>query len=104
VYVKFIHSSAQGIIREISPKTYILFNVYSMVRGLGHGSGLLEKITTYADDNDITLHLTAQAYGSTRDSLSNRELEVFYRKFDFEVTDRCPTRMVRRPSQKTQAL
>lgn len=62
--------------------------VYSKDRSRGHAKGLLRAIIAWADENDITLVLTAQAYGHPIQTiLSTPQLVKFYASLGFERSD-----------------
>ena len=55
----------------------------------------------FADDNDLVIFLVVGMYGRYDEKmLDNAALEQFYYKFGFEILDRRPVRMVRRPSRE----
>lgn len=62
-------------------------NLYAKQLGKGHASGLLNKITSFADENSLRLVLIAEPFDN--DGLSLFQLIQFYRKFDF-VSDSDP--------------
>jgi len=66
----------------------------------------MEKVSRYADENDLVLRLIIMRYGySDEKAMNNVQLEEFYSKFGFERHDNTlPIFMIRYPtSQKIHA-
>jgi len=77
-----------------------LLNVMSKERGQGHGTKLMERICTFADQNRLRLTLSVQRFGDPHGGLDNQQLLDFYKKFGFTVTKkerRQPVEMERIP-------
>lgn len=71
-----------------------LSELYSISRGQGYASKLMEMICEWADKNDVYLWLVARPYGNPRGALDNKQLIRFYERFGFHKTsesrkDRC---------------
>lgn len=106
--IRFWHGKASATLVHINRDLYHLGDVWTEVedRNQGYAKGVVKKVVDYADQNNITILLRAQRYGkATEPALDNRQLEEFYAKFGFEVTDRQPVKMVRRPvARKTEPI
>lgn len=104
--VKFQHESASAQFQYVDKDVVFLNNLWSEERGQGHASELMNKIVTYADQNQLTIIIIAQRYGNpNRSALNNRQLEEFYVKFgfDYDGVQSRPSSMKRYPSQKKHA-
>jgi len=98
--IKFSHESASARIVTASDGTGSLTGVYSKERRKGHAKGLMQKVTEYADENQVIVLLTVQRYGyKDNEALDNIQLMQFYKKFGFDVvpTDTKILRMRRYP-------
>ena len=89
--------NGRGMVKDVTSKT----------RHQGHAKALLTAVIKYADQNDLELFLTAQAYGHpVHTILDNHALVSFYESFGFEkVIDyisNSKTPMVR-PRRKNNA-
>lgn len=60
-----------------------LSNLFSVVRGNGYASKLLNDICDWADENRIDLWLVAKPFGVPRGALDQNQLIDFYEKFGF---------------------
>lgn len=82
------HESASAVLKkhESEDSRYEVTRVYAGKRQIGHGTGLMESVTKFADNNGLELYLTVRPYKSVADKVMDRPLLVkFYRKFGFET-------------------
>lgn len=82
--------------------TATVMRVYSRYRRLGHATGLMKEVCTYADDMGLTLVLIAWPFKAERNCLTKERLVPFYQKFGFEPGDHdalVGTYMVRQPQE-----
>lgn len=97
-FLKFTHEQAHARLTLWDDGSATVSGVYSRVRGKGHATEVLKSIAEYADLHGLILFLEVQRYGY-KDNLSpdNKQLQEFYKKFDFEVVPDggTPTLMVR---------
>lgn len=81
---KFYHKSSSAVLVREFDDHATLSNLYSEDRGHGHARQLMGRICRYADDKELTIHLTAKRYGySDNQSPDNKALEQFYMEFGF---------------------
>jgi len=94
---KFKYLSASCIL-VVNESSALVANVYSQTRHEGHATGLMKLVTEFADKNDLTLNLRAQAYGHpVMTILDNEALTKFYEKWGFvKEHDRQMTRTSRK--------
>ena len=98
--VRFTHGKASAKLVFLAEGLFHLGDVWTDTdaRGQGYAKGVMRKVVDYADKNHITILLKAQRYGKVTDpALDNHELEAFYSRFGFEITDHAPVKMIRRP-------
>lgn len=75
-----------------------LHDLWSENRGQGDASEVMRRAMDFADQQGLMLLLVIQMYGRYDEKmLDNVQLEHFYAKHGFEVTDRRPVRMRRFP-------
>lgn len=79
----------------------LLFMVYveHELRRLGQGSALLDQVTAWADDNDVTVQLAVAAQD---DRPNNDELARWYGKHGWEQDGNGPYLLTRRPDNITR--
>lgn len=93
---EFTHKSASATVSVREDMVCYVYNVMSDKRRKGHGTGLLKKITRWADKHGYILKLTADAFGE--DSFKkNKELAAFYRSFGFVDDKNPPIHLKRKP-------
>ena len=86
-YFDFRYNSATGAV-AVRGKKGTVVRIYAKTRGQGDATALLRKITRWADENDLELHLTVRSYGHpVQTILSNQQLVTFYAKFGFVNQD-----------------
>jgi GNAT superfamily N-acetyltransferase len=103
--VPFQYASATATVNMVADDIGFLNSVYARDRRMGHASGLMEQVISWADGKDVTLHLTAQGYGNGR-IMHNQDLIAFYERFGFRRVpgdNPWPARMVRLPSRTIHA-
>lgn len=66
-----------------------LANVFSEERQQGHATALMQSVIEYADDNELTVYLTARRYGHPIGP-DNDVLVDLYKKFGFEIAAEYP--------------
>ena len=90
-HVKIRFESASALIKEKDDMLW-LTQVYSRKRGLGHGTGLMERVTKYAEENKVDLHLLVRPYDAVANKgiLTEPQLVEFYSKHGFEVFKQTP--------------
>ena len=101
--IKFESASARIKERD---DLFILCDVYARKRGLGHGKGVMQLVTEYADSEGLELVLQVRAYSTVgKDVLTNEQLFEFYKRFGFVKMGVLPKpyNMVR-PSRENQGL
>jgi GNAT superfamily N-acetyltransferase len=82
-HFEFRYNSATGAVAVRGKKGTVL-RIYAKTRGQGDATALLRKITRWADENDLELHLSVRSYGHpVQTILSNEQLVTFYAKFGF---------------------
>ena len=102
--ISFRHASARCDLALFRDGTYSLVNLHSRDRGRGHAKALLRKVCDYADENDITMRLTVQAYSPPDRGLTNAQLEVLYSRYGFVRVSKLNGRVqMVRYSQKLHA-
>jgi GNAT superfamily N-acetyltransferase len=101
--LSYRHESASA---ELAPRDYMIYEIvrlYSEVPGMGHATGLMNKIVRDAEAHGWTLVLKARPYGDPYGRLDARQLEWFYEKFGFrrqhKSTDH-PIKMIRFSQKK----
>lgn len=60
-----------------------LSNLFSVSRGRGYATRLMELICQWADENDVHLWLIAKPYGTPLGALNPQQLVEFYGRFGF---------------------
>lgn len=79
------HKTASGTLWRVSEDRMMFSNLYSIQRGKGHATELMEKICEIADNENCLIRLEAKQYGDVH-GLTTDELVEFYSKFDFVLT------------------
>lgn len=82
--LRFDHESASLSLIFWTKDKATVDQVFAIDRGKGHATGLLKKVTSYADSKKIILLLEVGAYGE-EPRLNDAQLISFYEKFGFEV-------------------
>lgn len=83
-YREFKYGTASCEIFLVKEDEGLVHRVYAKDRRKGHATGLMELVTTWADENGIDLFLRVQAYGHpVQTILSNERLIQFYESFGF---------------------
>lgn len=99
--IPFVHERATAKLVMWDRKNATVCNVFSINRGSGHATALMEKIVSYADEKGIDLVLEAKPFGySDNISPSASGLRKWYSKFGFKHVGEG---MMQRPSQKIHA-
>lgn len=90
----FTYKSANGKLTIWNDKNATVSNVFSVRRGLGHATRVMQSMCKYADENEMSLLLEVQQYGyADNDSPDNSGLRRWYRLFGFVSCEN--NRMVR---------
>lgn len=106
-FLTFKYEAASGFLDFLSIDTGMVNNIYSQMRGLGDGTGLMKAICQYADDNDMRLILYVGAEEEVEDGLTDAQLISWYEKFDFKLqlqhpeSDLAP-QMIRQPKKERE--
>ncbi len=80
----FTHKSANAKLTIWDDKNATVSNVFSVRRGQGQATRVIQHICKYADDNGMSLLLEVQQYGyADGDSPDNSGLKRWYRSFGF---------------------
>ena len=74
------------IFMDAEEHTGRLSELYSVTRGRGYATALMQMVCDWADENHIHLWLVAKPYGNPRGALGQSQLIDFYEKFGFQVT------------------
>ena len=67
-------------------------------QGTGIASYVLKQITNLADENNVTMYLTAKPYGTTDNALDQTQLQSWYTRNGWKPT--TGDTMIRRPTKK----
>lgn len=100
--IRFKYEGASAKLTVWGAHDATLSSIFSLSRGKGHATQLLEKIMDYADKNDLTVVILVQAYHyADRMSPNNAGLRHWYRKFGFVDCgdDGVLQRMIRQPRE-----
>ena len=81
--VDFVYESASCKIIDWEDGTASVTSVYSAIKGQGHATEMLMRVTRWADDYGVLLKLIAEAHGPDP-KLPQSKLIEFYKKFGFE--------------------
>lgn len=95
--MELTYESASARIKNKGTK-HLVTNVVAQERGLGHGTGLMRRVTEYADARGLDLELIAHPSHSMpiQTVLNHEQLVEFYKKFGFRVIVWTkPVRMLR---------
>lgn len=99
------HESASAVLkqRDGNEETYEVTRVYANKRQQGHGTGLMETLTKFADTNGLFLTLVVRPYRAVADKIMDKnQLVRFYKKFGFvEIGTYYEPQMMRLPTLAT---
>jgi ribosomal protein S18 acetylase RimI-like enzyme len=102
--VEFKNESARCILHIWDDKSATVSSVHSVIRNQGHATGLMKKVTDYADEHGLALLLDVNQFGHPIGP-DNAYLIGFYQRFGFEILNvRARVKTMRRPSQEKHAL
>lgn len=97
----FKYKSASCYIYIYPNKTAWVYEVRAKKKRKGHATGLLKKVTKYADKHGLTLRLVANGYGK-KTFKTNVALANFYARFGFSYRENQAIEMIR--SQEIHSL